>query len=49
MGEGVSVTKFFKAPRVTLWSNKTERLSASDFWASLVVMGEGLSRDLWNQ
>ena len=28
---GLSVTKFLSAPRVTLWSNKVDRLSASDF------------------
>ena len=31
IGEGLSVTKFLRAPLVTLWSKRVERLSASDF------------------
>jgi len=31
MGAGWSVTRFFRAPLVTLWSKRVLRLSASDF------------------
>ena len=43
IGAGLSVTKFLRAPLVTLESNKVDRLSASDFWARAVVIGAGLS------
>ena len=37
------MTRFLRAPLVTLWSNKVERLSASDFCARPTVIGDGLS------
>lgn len=43
IGAGLSVTRFLRAPLVTLASNRVLRLSASDFYASLTVIGAGLS------
>ena len=43
IGAGLSVTKFFKFPLVTLLSKRVETLSESAFWASATVIGAGLS------
>ena len=43
IGDGLSVTKFFKAPLVTLFPKSENNPSESDFWASLIVIGDGLS------
>ena len=39
----MSVTRFFKAPLVTLLPKRENKPSESDFWASLTVIGDGLS------
>jgi len=43
IGAGLSVTRFFKAPRVTFSPKRLETIAPSDFCASLVVIGAGLS------
>jgi len=43
IGAGLSVTRFFKAPRVTFSPRREDMMVESDFWASLVVIGAGLS------
>jgi len=43
IGAGLSVTRFFKFPRVTLASMSLKRPSASDFYARATVIGAGLS------
>jgi len=43
IGAGLSVTRFFKFPLVTLESKRVETLSASDFYARATVIGAGLS------
>jgi hypothetical protein len=43
IGEGLSVTRFFKAPLETLLPKSENSPSESDFYASLIVIGEGLS------
>jgi hypothetical protein len=37
------VTRFFKAPLVTLFPKSENNPSESPFWASFIVNGEGLS------
>jgi len=43
IGAGLSVTRFFKAPRVTFSPRRELMIVESLFWASLVVIGAGLS------
>ena len=43
IGDGLSVTRFFIAPLVTLLPRRENNPSESDFWANLIVIGEGLS------
>merc|ERR1712070_858082 len=43
IGDGLSVTRFFNWPLLTLASMSLKTLSLSPFWASLTVIGDGLS------
>jgi hypothetical protein len=43
IGAGLSVTRFFKFPLVTLESKRVLTLSPSLFWARATVIGAGLS------
>jgi hypothetical protein len=43
IGAGLSVTRFLRAPLVTLLSKRVDRLSPSLFYARATVIGAGLS------
>ena len=43
MGDGLSVIKFLRAPKVTLFPRRAKAPSESFFSASLTVIGDGLS------